>query len=75
MITKYESLAYYIYFKFTLQVSKRHRNNAIGVRNSKVDAIEELKQAFERIEMNCNGVCDYFVKEMVWNLTRRNLDP
>lgn len=45
-----------------MQVSKRYKRNSLSVRNNKVDAIEELSQAFERVEMNCNGICDFFVK-------------
>lgn len=43
----------------------------MSVRNNKVEAIEELSQAFERVEMNCNGICDFFVKEIISSLDGR----
>lgn len=56
-------------FPVLSEVSKKYKRNSLSVRNNKVEAIEELSQAFERAELNCNGVCDFFVREIITNLT------
>ncbi|CAG2175360.1 unnamed protein product [Oppiella nova] len=52
---------------------KRQSGGGADLQNSRSNAIEELKLAFESAEDSCPGVSDYLVKEMVVNLTGRPL--
>ena len=51
------------------QLSLRYRNSSTSQLNSRSDAIEGLKNAFEFVDRECPGVCDFLVKEVVTALT------
>ncbi|RWS31299.1 serine/threonine-protein kinase 26-like protein, partial [Leptotrombidium deliense] len=57
-----------------VSLAKRYRRNSVGANSARVDAIDSLKQAFEVVEKNSPGVCDFFVRELIGNLTGRNLE-
>lgn len=44
----------------------KYRNNHISSRS---EAIDQLKDAFEFVEHDCPGVCDFLIKEIVSGLT------
>lgn len=44
----------------------KYRNNHVSSRG---EAIEQLKDAFEFVEHDCPGVCDFLIKEIVNGLT------
>ncbi len=56
---------------FDRKLTQRYRRNSVELQNSKINAIDELKLAFESAENSCSGVSDFFVKEIVSSLNGR----
>ena len=56
-------------FVFSAQLSQRYRNSSMSQLNSRSEAIDGLKNAFEFVERECPGVCDFLVKEVVTALS------
>jgi hypothetical protein len=57
-----------IVFPALNELSNRYKAN-LGNYNTRSDAIDDLKVAFESVEKEVPGVCDFFVKEIVSSLT------
>ncbi|XP_054168755.1 serine/threonine-protein kinase 26-like [Oppia nitens] len=55
------------------EIAQRYKRKSVDYHNSRVNAIEDVKHAFESAESLCPGISDYFIKEIVVNLTGRSL--
>jgi len=50
------------------EVSLQYRNHTSGQPNARSQAVDGLRGAFEFVEKECPGVCDFLVKEIVASL-------
>lgn len=65
-------ISLFLYFKLMSQiifkVSLQYRNHTSGQPNPRSQAVDGLRGAFEFVEKECPGVCDFLVKEIVASL-------
>lgn len=50
------------------QAQRRHKNSHRNSGGELTEAVEELRDAFERAERACPGICDVFLCEMLHRL-------